>query len=187
MTLRQVAPGRYRGEFAVSEPGRYFLNLSAEGAAQPVTVRTFGFAVPYSPEYLDLGVDRDLLEALAMRTDGEVLALGDESVARIVAPRPHAIGDRERVWWPLLVAALAFVLLELAVRKLTLPEAMRSRWRRHPGTVAHAGEPDYEALRKRIAEVRARHLAALRDGVVVALDDPAARARLYLARRRPTR
>jgi hypothetical protein len=145
---------------------------------------SFGLAVPYSPEYLDLGVDLDLLRDVAAATGGRLLPLSDASVAAVTAAEPRPIPDQWRVWRPFLWAALILLVLEVAVRKLVLPEswlaAWRARWDRRKQTVE--AEPGYEALQTAIAESRRRHLEALREGIYhYHPDDPASRARLYLA------
>jgi hypothetical protein len=75
------------------------------------------------------------------------------------------------------------LLAEVAVRRVVLPDAWRARWARWRGVRqdAEAPEPGYDALRAAIAQERARHLPAMRDGVNLNADDPAVRARLYLA------
>jgi hypothetical protein len=87
------------------------------------------------------------------------------------------------VWWPFLLAALLLLVAEVAVRRVTLPESWRARWARWRG--ARGGtdepEPEYSALSAAIARERARHLAAMRDEIYLNADEPAARARLYLA------
>lgn len=45
-----VAPGKYRAEFTVDEPGTYLLQATAGKKGKGAT-ETFGLAVPYSPEY----------------------------------------------------------------------------------------------------------------------------------------
>ena len=69
------------------------------------------------------------------------------------------------------------------MRKVALPEVWRTRWARWLGGSPdrEVEEPGYEALRATIARERARHLAAIRDGVALSADDPAVRARLYLS------
>jgi len=71
----------------------------------------------------------------------------------------------------------------VAVRRVALPDAWRARWTRWRGARqdAEALEPGYDALRTTIARERAQHLAAMRDGFYLNADDPAVRARLYLA------
>jgi hypothetical protein len=87
------------------------------------------------------------------------------------------------VWWPFLLAALMLLVAEIAVRRVVLPDAWRTRWSRRRGAREEAAPPeaDYAALTAGIARERARHLAALRDSIALDADDPAVRARLYLA------
>jgi plasmid stability protein len=93
------------------------------------------------------------------------------------------------VWWPLLVAALVLLLLEVAVRRVNLPETWQARWQRWRAQrhERDESEPDYETLRAGIAQERARHQAAVRADVPIDPEDPASRARLYLASRRRAR
>src|SRR5690606_30401991 len=146
--------------------GRYYITVDGRDGPTQIGARSFGLAVPYSSEYLDLGVDRSLLREVAAATGGELLAFSSPSVAAMTAPSPAAAGPRAQIWWPLLVASLVLLLVEVAVRKVQLPDAWLARWtrwraaRREPA----GPEPDYEALRAALAEERARHPAALRAG-----------------------
>jgi Ca-activated chloride channel family protein len=186
MRLEQIAPGRYHGEFAVPRAGRYYVTLSGHDGRSQVGPATYGLAVPYSPEYLDLGVDRALLRDIAGVTGGRVLPLAGASLSAVTAPSPQAAGPLARVWWPFFLVALVLLVAEVAVRQVTLPDAWRARWARWRGARGDAEtpetpEPEYDALRATIVRERARHLAAIRDGFTLNADDPAVRARLYLA------
>lgn len=193
VVLEQVAPGRYRGEFEVPGPGRYYLSLSGSADGLRVGPRTFGLAIPYSREYGERGVDRVLLADLAAATSGQVLALAPASVPVILAAKTGVSGEHWRVWWPLLLAALVLLLLEVVVRKLIVPQPWRTWWARRrgrnddtdQGDTGHGAGP--QALRHAIASARAAHLAALAGGDGHPRDDPTARARLYVARRRTPR
>ena len=181
--LEQVAPGRYHGEFPVPRSGRYYITFTGRDGDTAVGSATFGLAVPYSPEYLDLGVDRKLLRDVSAITGGRVLELSGASLDAVTTPPPEARGPLARVWWPFLLAALLLLVAEVAVRRVALPDAWRARWAHWRGAREdeQALEPEYEALRDAIAQERARHLAATRDGFTLNADDPAVRARLYLA------
>jgi Mg-chelatase subunit ChlD/uncharacterized membrane protein len=181
--LEQVAPGRYHGEFPVPRAGRYYITLAGRNREIEVGPTTFGLAVPYSSEYLDLGVDHRLLRDIAGITGGRLLPLSAASLAAVTAPSPQASGPLSRVWWPFFLAALILLVAEVAVRRVTLPDAWRARWARWRGAreERQPTEPEYSALTAAIARERARHLAAMRDGLYLNADDPAARARLYLA------
>jgi Ca-activated chloride channel homolog len=186
IALEQVAPGRYRGEFPVPRPGRYYVTLSGRDGEVQVGPRTFGLAVPYSSEFLDLGVDRRLLDEIASLTGQKLLPLSSETLAALTAPSPQARGAAATLWWPFLLAALVLLVAEVAVRRVPIPEALGARWARWRGTQPGTATPDaeYEELRAAIARERSRHLAAVRDGVQPDADDPAVRARLYLAANR---
>ena len=181
--LEQIAPGRYRGEFPVAGAGRYYVTLAGRDGATQVGPRTFGLAVPYSPEYLDLGVDEGLLREIAGITGGRMLPLSGAGLGAATAPSSRASSALSQVWWPFFLAALVLLVAEVAVRRVVLPDAWRARWARWRGVRqdAEEQEPDYDALRAAIARERARHLANLRDGIALNADDPAVRARLYMA------
>jgi len=181
--LEQIAPGRYYGAFPVPQAGRYYITLSGRDGERQVGPRTFGLAVPYSSEYLDLGVDQRLLRDMARIAGGSLLPLSGASLSAVTQPSPTAPGALARVWWPFFLAALILLVAEVAVRKVALPEAWLARWARRRGARqdAEAPEPGYDALRATIARERAKHLAAMRDGFHLNAEDPAVRARLYLA------
>jgi Ca-activated chloride channel homolog len=181
--LEQIAPGRYHAEFPVPRAGRYYITLSGRDGQLHVGPTTFGLAVPYSSEYLDLGVDHRLLRDIASITGGRLLPLSSASLSAVTAPPLQASGPLSRVWWPFFLAALILLVAEVAVRRVTLPDAWRARWAGWCGARedTEAKEPEYDALSATIARERARHLAAMRDGVYLNADDPAVRARLYLA------
>ena len=179
VTLEQVAPGRYRGEFDALPAGRYYVHLSGRSGDLRVGPETFGMALPYSSEYLDLGADHEGLREIATASGGRVLPLSNASLPAIHASTPGKPGPRWRVWRPLLLAALLLLLLEIAVRKLALPEKWGRRFAARRSRPEPESEPDLEALGAAIAEARERHLAALRRGPYLRPGDPAARARLY--------
>ena len=143
VALEQIAPGRYRGEFPVPRAGRYYITLSGRDGEMQVGPKTFGLAVPYSPEYLDLGVNQALLRDIAGITGGRVLPLSAASLSVVTAPAREAPGLHARVWWPFFLAALVLLVAEVAVRRVVLPDAWRARWARWRGA-----ERDAEARRR---------------------------------------
>ncbi|HYN63618.1 MAG TPA: VWA domain-containing protein, partial [Candidatus Limnocylindrales bacterium] len=88
--LEQIAPGRYHGAFPVPQAGRYYITLSGRDGERQVGPRTFGLAVPYSSEYLHLGVDQRLLRDVARIACGRVLPLSSASLDAVTAPSPQA-------------------------------------------------------------------------------------------------
>lgn len=177
--LEQTAPGQYRGKFSVPRVGRYYVNLSGSTGDLQVGPKSFGLAIPYSPEYVDLGVDHAHLEAIAAATGGKVFALSKPSIDAIMTAKPRQASQYERIWWPWFLAALLLLLTEIVVRKVRLPVTWLQRLSR--GTLDREDtEPAYDALVARIDEVREQHLEALRHNLRYRPEDPAVRARLYL-------
>ena len=181
LSLSQIAPGRYRGEFEAQPGERYYVSLRGRAGEIEVGPETFGVALPYSSEYAGLGADLEGLRAIAAATGGRLLAQSNASLDAIHAPPAFGPAPRWRVWKPFLIAALLLLLLEVAVRKLTLPES----WQRRLGTrrvrPSAEAEPDYQALEDELERTRAHHIRALRDQIYYRPDDPAVRARLYVA------
>jgi hypothetical protein len=143
---------------------------------------TFGLAIPYSPEFINNGVDRRLLADMAAQTGGAVIDYSGTSLTYLLTPNPSMQLVGERVWWPLLLAALILMVVEVGLRKLPTPIWLAARLaerRRSVGRDAPSAEPAYDALVASIAESRNRHIAALRHRGGYRSDDPAVRARLY--------
>ncbi|MGQ0749422.1 MAG: VWA domain-containing protein [Betaproteobacteria bacterium] len=172
--LEQTAPGRYRGEFPVSGAGRYYITLSGRGGEEQVGPKTFGLAIPYSPEYLDLGIDRKLLRDVA--TSGRLLPLS----ADVTGPSPQAPGPRWRIWWPFFLAALILLVMEVAARKVPVPETWRDRWTRWRAAGSGLDQRP-EALRAAEASEQATRSSIRRDVSASTTDDITARARLHIA------
>lgn len=181
VALPQVAPGRYRGDFAARPGERYYVNLEGRAGEREVGPETFGVALPYSAEYAGHGADLALLREVATAAGGRLLALSNASLDAVHAPPTEGPGPRWQVWKPLLVAALLLLLLEIAVRKLGLPESWRRRLGSRRERPPAEAEPAFQELEDGIDRARERHIRALRDQIYYRPDDPAVRARLYVA------
>jgi uncharacterized membrane protein len=112
--LEQVAPGRYRGRFPISEEGVYLVGLAQRRAERMVGSQLAGLVVPYAQEFRALGVDETLLRGLAELTGGEALA----------QPKDAFLKARRRSrltveLWPWLVGMATVMLLpEVTLRRL---------------------------------------------------------------------
>ncbi|MCX7844375.1 MAG: VWA domain-containing protein [Candidatus Bipolaricaulota bacterium] len=107
--FRQVAPGRYEAELPHPGAGAYLLAV-AEATGQ--YGGTAVLALPYPPEYAELGPDRETLGTLARLTGGALLE--DEELPE----RSEAVADWIALWPALLWAGAAAFVLDLALRKL---------------------------------------------------------------------
>ena len=181
--LEQTAPGRYRAEFPVSQAGRYYITLNGRGGKEQVGPRTFGLAVPYSPEYLDLGVDRKLLRDIATISGGRLLPPTADSLNLVTAPSPQAPGPRWRIWWPFFLAALVLLVMEVAVRKVPVPEAWRERWTRWRAGSGRTGSVDQRQAGLRAADASEQAVRSTTEPKASTLDTKGAmaRARIHIA------
>ena len=167
LNIRQVAPGRYEGEFDATTPGSYFLSV-APGADYGV-LRT-GVNVPYSAEYRDRETNQELLKSLAsvQPKGGEPGQIIDVDLApgKLDAPKvdtfrrdlPRSISTRDI--WPLFVMIAACVFLsDVFVRRVAVsfewvqPVAARIQATIFGGDIAEVPDERMARLRSRKAEI----------------------------------
>lgn len=154
LELKQMAPGRYQGRFAVSGHGEYLLSLVGRQGEETIGPKTVGIALPYSAEYLGLDVNRHLLTRLAERTGGRVLqadAPGDAAGILFGAAQQADLAPGvERPlndFWPWFVlAALCIFVAEIAVRQISLPAAWTARWQNVQAPRATAPGYSYDEM-----------------------------------------
>lgn len=131
-----VVPGQYTGHMPVSGTGVYMGQIGGT---------TTAFVIPYSPEYrLTSDGGNEKLEKLAQLTGGRVLSIDSPGEAfrgeRMVSRR---LVDITR---PLLIAALLLWLIDIALRRISIPwgrlaAALANLTRR----AAHRGAPMADA------------------------------------------
>jgi Ca-activated chloride channel family protein len=117
--LTQRAPGYYTGKLALDRVGTFSLAaehtldgaLVARGDAQ--------LARPYPAEYATFGDGTGLLRAAAQATGGMEL----ERAADLFAPRDQEIQHREPMWPTIVLGAIAWLLIDLLLRRARLPWA----------------------------------------------------------------
>ena len=160
------AAGRYEGTFAAEGAGDWVVTVSARSADGAVSIRTVGASVSYPEEYLDTGVNRELLEGLAAATGGGVVDPDDAGSLERLLRRERGPSSRQVTLWPLLVAlALGCFFLDVVVRKFTLPEGLRERLGRLFGRAAGARSWSYEELAAMVQHARDEERRKLRDRI----------------------
>jgi Ca-activated chloride channel family protein len=189
VALPQSGPGRYEGTFAAEGAGDWVVTVSARSANGAVSVRTVGVSVSYPEEYLDAGLNRDLLEGLAAATGGGVVDPGDAGSLERLLRRERGTSSRQVALWPLLAAlALGCFFLDIAVRKFTLPEGLRERLGKLFGRMAGARGWSYEELAAMVQKARDEDRRKLRERISgMAADGKVSSdlaAYLYIARMR---
>jgi Ca-activated chloride channel homolog len=185
--LPQTGPGRYEGAFPAAAAGDYVATVSARFPDDRISLRTVGASVPYPEEYLDMGVDRDLLGGLAATTGGSVVDPGDPATLARLFVRERGASSRQVELWPLALAlALACFFLDVAVRLFRLPEGLGERLGRILGTMRGKRGWSYEELEAMVRQAREEERRTLRERIAgMAADGRMSSdlaAYLYLAR-----
>ncbi|MDA7978410.1 MAG: VWA domain-containing protein [Pirellulales bacterium] len=128
-SLRQVAPGRYEGEFSAEETGNYLVTLIPGRDEAPLMT---GISVPYSAEYRERGTDEALLASMASQTPtggqpGTLLAAprgtGAQALTDFLALNPfrHDLPKAEssqKAWHFFLLLACCLFLADVFVRRV---------------------------------------------------------------------
>jgi Ca-activated chloride channel family protein len=187
IALPQSGPGRYEGTFAAEGAGDWVVTVSARSTDGSVSIRTVGASVSYPEEYLDTGVNRELLEGLAAATGGGVVDPDDTGSLERLLRRERGTSSRQVTLWPLLVAlALGCFFLDIAARKFTLPEGFRERLVKLFGPKAGARNWSYEELADMVRRAREEERRKLRERISGMAADgkvsPDLAAYLYIAR-----
>ena len=112
--LVQTAPGRYRAEVPLAQPGVYLVRVGVNAGDQSLGQQILGLVMPYSPEYRVSGVDLPFLGELARLTGGGELS---EPAAAFLHTLEAAANARE-IWWPLLFVVAILFPLDVAIRRV---------------------------------------------------------------------
>ncbi len=134
--MRQVAPGRYVGEFDATSSGSYMVSVMPGPGQAPLTT---GVTVPFSDEYRVRQANMNLLEGMANLTvtgggKGEIgPAIETETLKELLAQDPYRGGlppskSLKDIWpWALLVGATLFF-CDVFVRRVALDLGVPIRW-----------------------------------------------------------
>ena len=122
MALRQIGPGRYRGQFRAAGAGSYMVNLRYRRAGHDgqTGLAQSAVTVPYAPEFRDLSDNTALLAEVADVSGGRVIR-GDLSQVDFFQ-RSGLIFPRTAypLTKPLFLIWLGLFLLDVAVRRIVL-------------------------------------------------------------------
>ena len=147
LTLDQVGPRRYRGEFPVWGNGHYHIMASAVGGGR--SERALGrFVVPYSPEYLRFRANPIVLKQIAQRTGGRVLEPTIEGKDLFIKEREPKASSQPAFDWFLVV--LAFMIpLDVAIRRIQIDWFVIRSWLGLDRKVGDSGETLGALLRRK--------------------------------------
>ncbi|MCH2161051.1 MAG: VWA domain-containing protein [Phycisphaerales bacterium] len=150
--LQQIGPGRYRGEFEVSQQGAYLVNvLFPNGEGGVAASVQAAVSVPYSKEFATVRDNRALMESVAERTGGRVL----ESTSDLELVNPFDRTGLEmpfsptRIWDLLAIIAAGLFVLDVAVRRISIDtKATREAAQRALASKTQGGGESVSAWRK---------------------------------------
>ena len=128
LPLRQTGPRRYQAQFPLSGKGRYQIAVAATGrpGKDSASEQIFGgFAVPYSPEYLNFRSNPLLLQQIAARTGGRIL---DGHATDIYHPERQLRESSRPVFDWFLIALACLWPLDVAVRRVQLDWSVIRGW-----------------------------------------------------------
>lgn len=128
LPLRQTGARRYQAQFPLSGKGRYQVSIAAAGrpGKDSAPEQLFGgFAVPYSPEYLNFRSNPQLLQQIAARTGGRVL---DGTHTDIYHPARQSHESSRPVFDWLLIFLACLLPIDVAVRRVQLDWSVIRGW-----------------------------------------------------------
>jgi uncharacterized membrane protein/Mg-chelatase subunit ChlD len=158
LTLALTGPGRFEGDLPTAEVGGYLLHISESAGGVVRHTNTFGLVVPYSPEYRELGTDRNNLRAVASAGGGTLLE-DPAQVFTLPVPATHAALALSEL---LLVLAILLFPIDIALRRLVLQvediPAWKAAFKPAPAKPIPA-EATVSQLKERVVGVRATRAA----------------------------
>ncbi|MNI42251.1 hypothetical protein D3C73_965330 [compost metagenome] len=133
-----TAPGEYTATLPIDKPGVYLASTEliqsgtavGEGVDQQVVGRlTTGFVIPYSPEYrITANHGAEKLNKLAELTGGRLLSLDKPEDVFNYQPTPYK--KLTPIGRYLLILALLLFLVDIAIRRVSVPKGMLASWSR---------------------------------------------------------
>jgi hypothetical protein len=125
LTMPQVGPGRYRGEFEIEDAGAYLVNVFYEGPSEGTVDQgniQAAVNVPYPEEYRALQHNAVKLSSVSTITEGRELSMDTpaESLdlfARGLLPIPHSLRE---VWDLVVIIAASLFIFDVATRRLSI-------------------------------------------------------------------
>ena len=161
VALPAISPGHWQGSLPVGSVGTYLLHLALVRNGGATAQSDLAVAVPYSPEYLELGRDDAALGEFA-KLGGRLIARPGQAWTLAAVPVPTSTD----VFWLLLVVVAILWPLDVALRRLTMTRAQALATLRALAALRRPPDLDLEAppelarLRRRVAPYRRQSAAS---------------------------
>ena len=149
LDLLQTGPGRFESAPTVFSPGAWLIRVSDQASSRSALAT---WSIPYSPELSRLQPDPAFMARLATAGAGQAQAPPSASFH----PPQHPLAVARQAWSSLLVLALLLLPLDVALRRVFLPQGWWARALRRPGTAPASSptDPTLAALLKRKQDMR---------------------------------
>jgi len=151
LALHQVAPGRYAAEFDATITGSAYQVVVVDEETERI-VDSAGAVLSYPPEFRDLEPNRALLNQVAEAARGTYT----ENLAGTFARAGRPVRALRSVWVWLLVAAVGLLVLDIASRRLVMPDWLAKRRAAAQRRVVDGAAVVAARLRQTREELRAR-------------------------------
>jgi uncharacterized membrane protein len=117
LPLDQTAPGRYECTFPAEEIGAYFFSVFGKESVSSGIPQVFGFGIPHTEEFNNIGMNDQLLQDLASTTHGKVLSI-DNVPANLFTATSDSKESGIPLWPYLGLVFLLFLIIDVAARKV---------------------------------------------------------------------
>ena len=123
LPLTQIGPGRYQGSFDSDGEGAYLVGISERKDQKLLGSEVASLIVPYSPEHRALAADEGLLRDLVTLSGGAA----PTEPGHVFTQNRRQARVRMEAWPYLLGLALLFFLVDVALRRFGMREALGRR------------------------------------------------------------
>lgn len=123
--VRQTGPGRYEADVPSTMPGSWFVTIAEEEDGQWAARASVPILIPYAAEFRATSPNHALLKRLAEITSGRSIALEPQPDLFKHTALPARVP--QEIWRFLLYVALACLMIDVAARRLGVPDAWLRR------------------------------------------------------------
>ena len=149
--LRRITPTQYSGEFSARERGSYLVTAQKNRDGQVESTTYESLILPYPAEFAEFETNLQLLNELAIRTNG----IFEPSPKQIVQHSGTAIEHLKPLTPNLLIASLILFVLEMMLRRLSIASGYLAELKAQVESLRHredrASSPTLSSLRRKKA------------------------------------
>lgn len=158
LSLQQVGPGRYRGQFRTDDAGAYLINMNLAKGEERLGNLQAAVNVPYAREFRDVSDNSARMRAVQSTTSGRVLDPRTPGLANLFDRTGLTVPKSKLSIWDLLaILAASLFLVDVAARRLSIGlEDVRRTLAKAMGQRSESGAETVAAWKKARASVKHR-------------------------------